>query len=317
PMMDWTDRHCRYFHRLISKHAVLYTEMITAKAIINGDRDHLLQFNPEDHPVNLQIGGSDPEKCAEATNIAIDYGYDEINLNVGCPSDRVQSGRFGACLMREADLVSNIIHKMQNVVNVPVTVKCRLGVDDQDPYATLPNFVEKMAVAGVKHLIIHARKAWLNGLSPKENRTVPPLNYDLVYDIKKSFPDVMITLNGGVKTIQDVQTHLKFVDGVMIGREAYHNPCLMMDVDPVLYGGTKTDYATIINKMSAYIQNEMSKGQKFQNIARHMLGFRHGQRGARKWRRYITEQSHKPNADAEIIQKAFTFFEDTMNVHTP
>lgn len=310
-MMDWTDRHCRVFHRLFTKHAVLYTEMVTSEAILNGDRDHLLGYSPEKEGyVVLQIGGSDIQKCGEAARISEDYGYNEINLNVGCPSDRVQSGRFGACLMREPDLVAAICRSMQKSTKMPVTVKCRIGVDDQDPHLILPEFIQKVSDVGVKHIIIHARKAWLKGLSPKDNRTIPPLDYDLVYKIKADNPDLTISINGGIETIHAAAEHLHHVDGVMMGRSAYHNPCLMRDVDRKLYNDPEDalyDDKALITEMIHYIEDEMASGHKFYIMAKHLLGFRHGQNGARKWRRYLTENGTKPNANAQTLLDAYDF----------
>ena len=308
PMMDWTDRHCRVFHRLFTQKAVLYTEMITAEAILNGDRDHLLSYSPKKEGyVVLQIGGSDAKKCAEAAHIAEDYGYDEINVNIGCPSDRVQSGRFGACLMQEPELVANICDEMQKATQMPVTVKCRIGVDDQDPCLALPEFISYIKKTSVKHIIIHARKAWLKGLSPKENRTIPPLDYDLVYEIKKDNPDIIVSVNGGITTIPDIKHHLTFVDGVMVGREAYHNPCLLHDIDHHIYDMPQKEKndKRIIDIMAHYIDDEMRKGTKFYIMAKHLLGFKHGQAGARKWRRYLTENGTKNGANAQILLDAY------------
>lgn len=311
PMMDWTDKHCRYFHRLLSYHTVLYTEMVTSEAILNGDKNHLLSYNQEEHPLVLQIGGSDAVKCGRAVKIADEFGYDEYNLNVGCPSDRVQSGRFGACLMYEPNLVSEIVQSMRENTKKPVTVKCRLGVDDQNIQETLPLFVEKMVKTGVKHLIIHARKAWLKGLSPKENRTIPPLDYNLVYEMKKNFPKLEISINGGIETILDAQKHLNHVDGVMIGRSAYHNPCILMEADSLIYNDSKkeTSYYQIIQKMNDYINQCQDEGIKFYSVARHLLGFRHGQAGARKWRQLLTEYGTKSDISQtlliDIYEKAF------------
>ena len=307
PMMDWTDKHCRYFHRLMSKNAVLYTEMVTSEAIIRGDRQHLLEFSPKEQPVILQIGGSDAEKCAVAAKIGQDYGYNEINLNVGCPSDRVQSGAFGACLMYDADLVHKITSAMVKNITIPVTVKCRLGVDNQNPADILPDFIQKMSDSGVNHVIIHARKAWLNGLSPKENRTIPPLDYDMVYEMKQKFPHLTVSINGGIDTIEQVNHHLNHVDGVMMGRTVYHNPCLLMRVDKDIYNMDTPDINDfdIIKNMMDYIDVQMTQGIKFYQIAKHILGFRHGQSGARTWRRILTEQGCKPTATPLLLEQAF------------
>ena len=307
PMMDWTDRHCRYFHRLLSQKAVLYTEMVTAEAILHGHRDKLLGFDVHEKPVILQIGGSDASKCATATKIALDYGYDEINLNVGCPSNRVQSGRFGACLMKEADVVVDIVHQMQSVSSVPITVKCRIGVDEQDPHLILPDFLQKLYDIGVKHIIIHARKAWLKGLSPKENRMIPPLDYPLVYRMKENFPDMMISINGGIETIEACLDHLQYVDGVMVGRSAYHNPALLRDIDSLIYGETyqKPDYTDIIQKMMLYCERQMTQSVPFYSIIKHMLGLFQGKRGARAWRNILSEYGHKTGAKPELLEYAF------------
>ena len=308
PMMDWTDRHCRVFHRLLTKKSVLYTEMVTAEAILNGDRDYLLGYSKDKEGYILQIGGSDAVKCAEAAKISEDYGYDEINLNVGCPSDRVQSGRFGACLMQEADLVANICNTMQAATKMPVTVKCRIGVDDQDPNIILPEFIQKISDAGVAHIIIHARKAWLQGLSPKDNRTIPPLDYDLVYRMKSDYPHLNISINGGIETLSNCHDHLNHVDGVMVGRSAYHNPCLLKDVDEEIYKETASqmiDDKDMMIQMMHYIDDEMHKGTKFYIIAKHLLGFRHGQSGARKWRRYLTKNGTKKDANSQTLLDAY------------
>lgn len=307
PMMDWTDRHCRYFHRLLSQKAVLYTEMVTAEAILHGNRDKILGFCSDEKPVILQIGGSDASKCSMATKIALDYGYDEINLNVGCPSDRVQSGRFGACLMKEVDVVVDIVRQMQAVSSVPVTVKCRIGVDDQDPTLILPDLLRKLYDIGVNHVIIHARKAWLKGLSPKENRMIPPLDYLLVYRMKERFPDMLITINGGIETIEACLEHLKYVDGVMVGRSAYHNPALLCDVDSMIYGEAyqKPDYTKIIQEMMVYCEKQMVQSVPFYSIIKHMLGLFQGKRGARAWRNILSEYGHKTGAKPELLEQAF------------
>ncbi len=308
PMMDWTDRHCRYFHRLLSSQALLYTEMVTALAVIHGKRDHLLAYDPAEHPVALQLGGSDPAQLAEATRIGCDYGYDEINLNIGCPSDRVQSGAFGACLMHTPDLVAECVTAMQDASKgVEITVKCRIGVDDQQPHDILPAFIERLKACGIKTVIIHARKAWLQGLSPKENRDVPPLDYDLVHRIKAENPDLNIHLNGGITTLDQAIEHLdKGLDGVMVGRTAYHDPAaILARADSRIYA--KTDQRTAeqaVIDMLPYIENHLSQGGRLNQITRHMLGAFTGRPGARLWRRILSETAHKDSAGPELILTA-------------
>ncbi len=303
-MMDGTDRHCRYFHRLMTKHARLYTEMITAEAIVRGDRDRLLAFDDSEHPVALQVGGSDPAALAEAARIGADFGYDEINLNVGCPSDRVQSGAFGACLMKEPALVADCIAVMNNTVDIPVTVKCRIGVDDQDPEAALPMLVDACVAVGCRIFIIHARKAWLDGLSPKENRTIPPLDYDLVRRLKVARPDLTVVLNGGVETLADAAKHLHDVDGVMLGRAAYGAPFLLSDVDEMIFGDEPGGVTRemVIEVMSDYIKDEFRRGVRPHSITRHMLGLYHGAPGARAWRRFLSENA--ASARGDILDRA-------------
>ncbi|MEM8935101.1 MAG: tRNA dihydrouridine(20/20a) synthase DusA [Pseudomonadota bacterium] len=293
PMMDGTDRHCRYFHRLFSRHARLYTEMVTSVAAIHGDRDYLLGFDPCEHPVALQLGGSEPAALAEAARIGEDFGYDEINLNVGCPSDRVQSGAFGACLMKEPELVAECVAAMRAAVAVPVTVKSRIGVDDQDPELSLFDFVDKVAETGVRVFIVHARKAWLNGLSPKENRTIPPLDYDLVRRLKAARPELSIILNGGIETLADVRSLADDFDGVMLGRAAYGDPFLLAGVDAAFFGcdtPTPTREA-VVAAMSKYVKAQFRKGIRPHTITRHMLGLFHGAPGARAWRRHLSESA--------------------------
>jgi tRNA-dihydrouridine synthase A len=279
PMMDWTDRHCRFFHRVLTRHAVLYTEMVTALAIKHGDRHKLLDFDARELPVVLQLGGSEPDVLAEAARIGEEWGYAEINLNVGCPSDRVQGGHFGACLMAEPKLVADCFAAMQAAVKVPVTIKCRIGIDDQDEDADLQHFVETVAAAGCKTFIVHARKAWLHGLSPKENREIPPLNHERVYRLKKSWPDLAIIINGGIASVQDGLAHLAHVDGVMLGRVSYHHPWELTEVDP-LFAGEAAPVATrrqAVEKMLPYIAEQMAQGQPLHHITRHVLGLYHGQ----------------------------------------
>lgn len=306
PMMEWTDRHDRFFLRLISTHALLYTEMVTAPAIIHGKRDYLLGFDEAEHPVAVQLGGSDPKELTEAARIADGYGYDEINLNVGCPSDRVQSGRFGACLMKEPDLVAECIATMANAVNVPVTVKCRIGVDDQDPREALPTLIEKVRDAGCRTIIVHARKAWLEGLSPKENRTVPPLDYDLVYEMKRTYPDLEICINGGIATLDEAEAHLKHVDGVMMGRMAYERPYVLADVDRRLYGSTAPArmHHEVIEAFMPYMARRLEEGVTLHAMTRHILGLFQGLPGARAWRRHISENAYKKGAGLDVVSEA-------------
>ncbi|MEO1251101.1 MAG: tRNA dihydrouridine(20/20a) synthase DusA [Pseudomonadota bacterium] len=304
PMMDGTDRHCRYFHRLLSKRARLYTEMVTADAVLSGDRDYLLGFDATEHPVALQLGGSEPEKLARAAAIGAEFGYDEINLNVGCPSDRVQSGAFGACLMREPDLVAACVAAMRAAVTIPVTVKCRIGVDDQDPETALPALINASAAEGCEVFIVHARKAWLQGLSPKENRTIPPLDYDLVARVRGDRPALTIILNGGVETIAEARAHLDTFDGVMLGRSAYGSPYILASVDAELFGENRplADRIDVVRTMSAYLKRQFEKGVPPHAVTRHMLGLFHGARGARAWRRFLSENA--PARRSDILDAA-------------
>lgn len=291
PMMDWTDRHCRVFHRLMSRHALLYTEMVTAPAIVHGDRARLLDYDASEHPVALQLGGSDPAELRQATEIAADWGYDEINLNVGCPSDRVQSGLFGAVLMKTPDLVAECVSQMMAVSPVEVTVKCRIGVDDQIAEEVLPHFVATMRDAGVRRIAIHARKAWLQGLSPRENREIPPLDYPLVHRMKQDFPDLHLSLNGGVASLDEVRDHLRVMDGVMVGRAAYHQPWDILGAADRLWEDTPP-YASGVEvalAMRPYILDHLATGGRLHQITRHMLGLFHGQPGARGWKRTLSE----------------------------
>jgi len=306
PMMDWTDRHCRMFHRQLSARALLYTEMVTAQAIIHGDQMRLLGFSSEEQPVALQIGGSDPDQLATAAKIGADAGYVEINLNVGCPSDRVQSGRFGACLMAEPDLVAECVSAMRDAVDVPVTVKNRIGIDEQTPDEVLPDFMAKVSSAGCKTFIIHARKAWLDGLSPKDNRTIPPLDYDLVYRMKQQFPRLEIIINGGIETMMDTMKHCTHVDGVMLGREAYSNPYVLADVDQRFFGHRLDPFTRIevVEKMKPYIAAELEKGARLHSITRHMIGLFQGLPGARSWRRVLSEKAVKDGAGLEVLDEA-------------
>ncbi|WP_266183343.1 tRNA dihydrouridine(20/20a) synthase DusA [Dyella humicola] len=304
PMMDWTDRHCRYFHRLLSPHARLYTEMVTSAALVRGKQLRLLEHSQQEHPVALQLGGSDPQELAVAARYGMDAGYDEINLNVGCPSDRVQSGRFGACLMREPALVGDCVKAMRDAVDVPITVKCRIGVDDQDEYADLQHFTETMIGAGVEVLVVHARKAWLQGLSPKENREIPPLDYERVYRLKREFPQLVVVINGGITTAQAVQAHLSQVDGVMVGRAAYHDPYVLAHVEAVLYGEPMPTREDVLLRMRPYIEAELARGTALKHISRHLLGLYQGEPGARGFRRLLSEGSHLPGAGWALIEQA-------------
>lgn len=292
PMMDVTDRHCRYFLRLISQHALLYTVMITADAIIHGDRDRLLQFNPEEHPLALQLGGSDPTKLATAVKIAEAYDYDEYNLNVGCPSDRVQSGRFGACLMTEPQRVRDCLTAMRDASDKPITVKTRIGVDDQDSYEQLVTFVETVKQSGINVFIVHARKAWLKGLSPKENRNKPPLKYDVVYQLKRDFPELDIIINGGIQNVEEVTSHLQQVDGVMLGRAAYNNPYLLSEIEQALFDVVDVkSREQIAEQYIHYVKRTLVPGKKQISMLRHLHGLYHGQPGARAWRRNLADVS--------------------------
>ena len=307
PMMDWTDRHCRFFHRLMSKQTLLYTEMVTAPALVRGRALHLLNYNTEEHPVALQLGGSDPAELAEATRLGCDAKYDEINLNVGCPSDRVQSGTFGAVLMKTPELVADCVLAMMEASNVDVTVKCRIGVDDQNPHGVLPDFLSKMSGAGVKRVSVHARKAWLQGLSPKENRDIPPLDYDLVLKMKQLFPDLHISINGGIESLDQAKDFLsQGLDGVMIGRTAYHSPAeILLNADQQIFGGAQPKSRTeILDQMLPYIDNHLSEGGRLHQVTKHMLGLFAGMPGARGWRRYLSENAHKPDAGTDTILRA-------------
>lgn len=304
PMMDWTDRHCRYFHRLLSPHSRLYTEMVTSAALVRGKQLRLLEHSQQEHPVALQLGGSDPHELAEAARYGAQAGYDEINLNVGCPSDRVQSGRFGACLMREPALVGDCVKAMRDVVTVPVTVKCRIGVDDQDEYADLQHFTEIMLDAGVEVLAVHARKAWLQGLSPKENREIPPLDYERVYRLKREFPQLVVVINGGITTVPAVREHLAHVDGVMLGRAAYHEPYVLAQVEAALYDIPLPSRDSVLQHMRPYIEAELARGTALKHITRHLLGLYQGEPGARAFRRILSEGAHLSGANWSLIEQA-------------
>ena len=310
PMMDWTDRHCRYLHRLLSRHTLLYTEMVTAPAVIHGDVDRLLGFDPAEHPVALQLGGSDPDQLAQATRVGCDFGYGEVNLNVGCPSDRVQSGRFGACLMQEPALVADCVQAMLEAsTGAKITVKCRIGVDDQIPADILPEFLETVSARGVSSFTIHARMAWLDGLSPKENRDIPPLDYELVHRMKAEFPNLEIILNGGIADLDTALEHIsRGLDGAMIGRAAYHTPTdILCTADRRVFGqGTDSTAEDAVAQMLPYIENHLSKGGRLNQITRHMLGLFAGRAGARQWRRTLSEQAHKTGAGPEVVELALS-----------
>jgi len=306
-MMDWTDRHCRFFHRTISKNVLLYTEMVTSPALIKGNATYLLEFDKSEHPIALQLGGSDPNELAKAAVIGSKYGYDEINLNVGCPSDRVQSGTFGAVLMKTPEVVAKCCKEMIDAVDIEVTVKCRVGVDQQDPNVTLPKFLEYISNAGVTRVIIHARKAILSGLSPKQNRNVPPLNYELVYRMKELFPDLHISLNGGIQSLQEAKEHLdNGIDGIMIGRAAYQKPGeVLIDVDNYIFNEKiQTSEKDVVRRMVPYIESQYKNGNKVSKITRHMLGLFSGQPGAKEWRKILSENAH--SSGPEVVLRALS-----------
>ena len=316
PMLDWTDRHCRYFHRLLTSETLLYTEMVTTGAIIHGKGD-FLAYSEEEHPVALQLGGSNPADLAHCAKLAEERGYDEVNLNVGCPSDRVQNGRFGACLMAEPDLVADCVKAMKDVVDIPVTVKTRIGIDEQDSYQFLTDFIRTVhEKGGCRDFTIHARKAWLSGLSPKENREIPPLDYPRAYQLKRDFPQLTIGVNGGVKTLEEVKEHLQHLDGVMVGREAYQNPYILAEVDQQLFELDKPikKRTQVVEEMYPYIENELSKGAYLGHITRHMLGLFQNMPGARQWRRYISENAHKKGAGLEVVEAALAKIPKELNV---
>ncbi|HEY9143162.1 MAG TPA: tRNA dihydrouridine(20/20a) synthase DusA [Arenimonas sp.] len=308
PMMDWTDRHCRVFHRLLAPHARLYTEMVHAQAVIHGDRERLLGFDPAEHPVALQLGGSDPGHLAEATRIGADWGYDEVNLNVGCPSDRVQAGRFGACLMKEPALVADAVAAMIAAApaHVPVTVKCRLGVDEMEDYEVFRAFVDTVAAAGCTFFVVHARKAWLQGLSPKENREIPPLRYDWVYRLKRERGDLRIEINGGLATVEQVQAVMPDVDGVMIGRAAYHEPYRLHLMDRALFEPAlpPRTRGQLLEAMRPYVEGCLSRGIALKHQSRHWLGLFHGQPGGRIFRQVLSEGAPRPGADWSLVERA-------------
>jgi len=305
PMLDWTDRHYRYMARLISKHQLLFTEMVTTGAIIHGKGDYL-HYNEQENPVALQLGGSNPSDLAICAKKAQDYGYDEVNINVGCPSDRVQNGKFGACLMAEPTLVANAVDAMRSVVDIPVTVKHRIGIDDLDSYQFMTDFVGEVSEAGCDTFIVHARKAWLSGLSPKQNREVPPLDYARVYKLKQDFSDLTISINGGITSLEQASEHLKHVDGVMIGREAYANPYIMAQTDSLFFGDNSDVLSRhqVVEVMMEYIEKHLQQGGKLNHISRHMLTLFMGLPGAKQWRRYLSENAHKPGANTETVAQA-------------
>jgi tRNA-dihydrouridine synthase A len=311
-MMDWTDRHCRVFHRLLTRRARLYTEMLTTGAIIHGDRARLLGFDASEHPVALQLGGSDPRDLATAAKIGEEFGYDEINLNVGCPSDRVKDGRFGACLMAEPKLVADCVGAMKRAVRIPVTVKCRIGIDDQDPEIALDTLAREVVAAGSDALIVHARKAWLDGLSPKENRDIPPLDYDRVYRLKQALPDLPVIINGGIGSLAEAKAHLLKVDGVMLGRAAYQEPWRLLTVDPDIFG-EPAPHATMKDAFAAmmpYIERELARGTRLHAMTRHFVGAFHGVPGARAFRRHLAENGVKPGAGTDVLRDAIARVED-------
>ncbi|WP_409977519.1 tRNA dihydrouridine(20/20a) synthase DusA [Bradyrhizobium sp. SZCCHNR3117] len=312
PMMDWTDRHCRVFHRLLSRRALLYTEMVTTGAVIHGDRKRLLGFDKSEHPVALQLGGSEPGDLATSARIGEDFGYDEVNLNVGCPSDRVKDGRFGACLMAEPGLVAACVAAMKGAVRIPVTVKCRIGIDDQDPEVALDVLARAVVAAGADALIVHARKAWLNGLSPKENRDVPPLDYDRVYRLKAALPQVPIIINGGIPSIEAAKQHLAHVDGVMLGRAAYQEPWRLLAVDPELFGEAPphASMKDVLAALEPYIARELAGGTRLHAITRHLVGAYHAVPGARAFRRHLAEHGVRPDAGIAVLREAVAMVEE-------
>jgi tRNA-dihydrouridine synthase A len=307
PMLDWTDRHCRFFHRLLAPDALLYTEMVTTGALIHGDRKRHLAFSSEEHPLALQLGGSDPADLSACAKMAQEAGYDEVNLNVGCPSDRVQKGRFGACLMLEPALVRDCVVAMQDAVDIPVTVKSRLGVDDHDSYAFFSDFIGTVAESGCRTFIVHARKAWLTGLSPKQNRDVPPLHYDRVLSLKKEHPELEVILNGGITTVEQVRSHLERFDGVMLGRAAYHDPWMLARLQGELFDRQGvSDREQAVHAMSDYLEREVASGTPVKKVSRHILGLFQRMPGAKRWRRYISENAHLDQANARLLEEALS-----------
>ncbi|WP_336288373.1 MULTISPECIES: tRNA dihydrouridine(20/20a) synthase DusA [unclassified Bartonella] len=310
PMLDWTDRHCRFFYRLLTKKALLYTEMVVADAVIHGNREQLLALHHQEHPIALQLGGSDPQKLAEAARIAESFGYDEINLNVGCPSHRVQAGIFGACLMLHPNVVANAVEAMKKAVTVSVTVKCRIGVDEQNEELTLDLFADQVWNAGCDALWVHARKAWLQGLSPKENRDVPPLNYERVYKLKRKYQNNFIGINGGIKSIDEVKKHLTLCDAAMVGRRIYHDPALLKHVDSEIYGELQNDLSDydLIEHMCDYAAQHIALGGRLSHVTRHMIGLFHGQDGARRWRQVLSNDATRRDAGVHVLKEAFSAF---------
>jgi tRNA-dihydrouridine synthase A len=312
PMMEWTDRHCRFFHRLLTRRALLYTEMLTTGAVLHGDRARLLGFDPAEHPVAVQLGGSDPQALAAAARICEDFGYDEVNLNVGCPSDRVQEGRFGACLMAEPELVGECVAAMKAAVRIPVTVKCRLGIDDQDPEVALDAMTQTVRRAGADALIVHARKAWLSGLSPKENREIPPLDYARVYRLKCAHPDFVIVINGGIASVEAAVRHLAHVDGAMMGRAAYQEPWRLLAVDPIIFGepAPHESARSAAEVLIPYVEREIARGVRLYAVVRHILGLFQGVPGARAFRRHLATEGVKSGADAAVLRAALALMVD-------
>ena len=306
PMMGYTDRHARYFLRLISRHALLYTEMVTTAAILHGDRNRLLRFDAREQPLAIQLGGSEPAELAECSRIAEDAGFSEVNLNVGCPSDRVQSGRIGACLMAEPGLVAEAVHAMRSAVAVPVTVKCRIGIDEMESYEAFNAFVENVAASGCDTFIVHARKAWLQGLSPKQNREIPPLKYNFVYRLKQEHPQFNIVINGGIRSLDEMALHLQHVDGVMLGREAYHNPYLLARVDHLFYAEPAADRSRneIIDEYIGYIEQQLGEGERLHAVTRHLHGLYKYMPGSNAWKQYLSTHGHKPDAGVEVLRAA-------------
>jgi tRNA-dihydrouridine synthase A len=317
-MMDWTDRDFRYLLRLISQHALLYTEMVTTGALIHGNRKRFLAHDELEYPLALQLGGSDPKELAECAKMGEDAGYQEVNINVGCPSDRVQSGRFGACLMAEPELVAEGVAAMQAKVNIPVTVKTRLGIDEFDSYEFLTDFIDKVSAAGCDTFILHARNAWLKGLSPKENRDIPPLNYERVYQVKKDYPHLHIDINGGIQDLQQASEHLNHVDGVMMGRAIYHNPYLLAEADQSIFGQNNTVLSRheVIESMLPYIERRMQQGRPLKSITRHLLGVFQGEPGARRWRRHLSENAHLPGAGIHVLKDALSLLLEPVSLES-
>ena len=315
-MMDWTDRHCRYLHRLLTRRALLFTEMVTSAAIVHGDRERLLGFRDVEHPVAVQLGGSDAAELAEATRIATDFGYDEVNLNVGCPSDRVQSGRFGACLMAEPERVASCVRAMREATDLPVTVKCRIGIDDQDTEQSLDRFVDLMIDAGAAHIYVHARKAWLKGLSPKENRTIPPLDYPRVYRLAERVAPFELSINGGIETLDAAEEHLQHVSGVMLGRAAYHEPAMLADIDHRFFGDLERrfDLSAVMQAMADYAEEELARGARLNNITRHMLGLANGRPGARAFRQILSVDAARKGAGPDVLLRALDAVEPALAV---